>query len=637
MTSPDLPPPPPLAPPEGYVGYAPTNWGTGLRRVSGLAKADHHPARRLAIGQVITTATTPRPPTPRWSSSPTGDEDAFDDDLGAVTAGSSLTGAAQIAIIVLSIIWLYRVAANHRGPRSAVDVGAGLGDRRVVPPSAAVHHPAVDAPRVVEGGGPGRAARIAGLEAPGRFAAGVDLVPPLQHRADRPAPRSVLRSSGASATDRERPRRVLRRPRGPDHRRRRRLASSRRSPGPSSSARSPVATPQLTGEATQSMRLFVVRHVKAGDRSRWEGPDEERPASKTGRAPGRGDRRPARTRERVGADLVAVAALHPDPSSHSPTVSASRSRSTNDSPRIHHSRQSSPSSIDAPDRAVLCSHGDVIPELVEALVRRGMELTTARDWRKATLWVLEGSRRRRSPVHARRRRTAPSRLIGVFPVIGVPRAEIPDSWHSIAASTPMKKRQSSSARYASVSARRSAGGSSSRQVSPRRRAALDVAVVLGGDDREVAVRVGVGRIGVDRLGQLLARPVDGLGDERLVARLPADEQQQPAAVGQRFGVIGTQLEDLAVELHRRERVGGPEQPGFGEHRGDAVARRVAGDLLSGESVARRAGDEDAGADRHGDDRRADAEAPRTSRPGRRPAAGRARRRSRACTSAARLV
>ncbi len=31
------------------------------------------------------------------------------------------------------------------------------------------------------------------------------------------------------------------------------------------------------------MRLFVVRHVKAGDRSRWQGVDEERPASKNGR------------------------------------------------------------------------------------------------------------------------------------------------------------------------------------------------------------------------------------------------------------------------------------------------------------------------------------------------------------------
>ena len=38
--------------------------------------------------------------------------------------------------------------------------------------------------------------------------------------------------------------------------------------------------------------------------------------------------------------------------------------------------------------AVLCSHGDVIPETIQALVRRGMELQGPPDWRKATVWVL---------------------------------------------------------------------------------------------------------------------------------------------------------------------------------------------------------------------------------------------------------
>ena len=44
---------------------------------------------------------------------------------------------------------------------------------------------------------------------------------------------------------------------------------------------------------------------------------------------------------------------------------------------------------EAGDGAVLCSHGDVIPELIEALVRRGTELLTPPDWRKATIWVLD--------------------------------------------------------------------------------------------------------------------------------------------------------------------------------------------------------------------------------------------------------
>lgn len=42
----------------------------------------------------------------------------------------------------------------------------------------------------------------------------------------------------------------------------------------------------------------------------------------------------------------------------------------------------------ADECAVLCSHGDVIPDLVSALHRRGAHLTTDADWRKATVWVL---------------------------------------------------------------------------------------------------------------------------------------------------------------------------------------------------------------------------------------------------------
>jgi len=39
--------------------------------------------------------------------------------------------------------------------------------------------------------------------------------------------------------------------------------------------------------------------------------------------------------------------------------------------------------------AVLCSHGDIVPDVIHALARRGMELQTTPDWRKATIWVLK--------------------------------------------------------------------------------------------------------------------------------------------------------------------------------------------------------------------------------------------------------
>jgi 8-oxo-dGTP diphosphatase len=45
--------------------------------------------------------------------------------------------------------------------------------------------------------------------------------------------------------------------------------------------------------------------------------------------------------------------------------------------------------LEVPDHTVLCSHGDVIPETIAALCRRGMEVVGAEDWRKGCVWVLE--------------------------------------------------------------------------------------------------------------------------------------------------------------------------------------------------------------------------------------------------------
>ena len=43
---------------------------------------------------------------------------------------------------------------------------------------------------------------------------------------------------------------------------------------------------------------------------------------------------------------------------------------------------------EVPDAAVMCSHGDMIPATISALERRGMEIRTPPDWRKASVWVL---------------------------------------------------------------------------------------------------------------------------------------------------------------------------------------------------------------------------------------------------------
>ena len=143
------------------------------------------------------------------------------------------------------------------------------------------------------------------------------------------------------------------------------------------------------------MKLFVVRHVKAGDRSRWDGPDDSRPISKTGRRQAK-----ALARRLAGEN---VSALLASPSlrcvqSLEPLAKKVGLKVEEDDRLAEGSSIEDSLAVarDAPDRAVLCSHGDVIPDLIAALVRRGMELTTEPDWRKATVWVLEGTTQTRS-------------------------------------------------------------------------------------------------------------------------------------------------------------------------------------------------------------------------------------------------
>ena len=143
------------------------------------------------------------------------------------------------------------------------------------------------------------------------------------------------------------------------------------------------------------MRLFVARHVKAGERSRWDGADEERPASKNGR------RQAVALADRLEAEAVSAVISSPALrciQTVEPLADRLGIKIEIDERLAEGSRFEDALAVvrDAPDRALLCSHGDVVTDLIEALTRRGMELTTAPDWRKATLWVLDGDERDRA-------------------------------------------------------------------------------------------------------------------------------------------------------------------------------------------------------------------------------------------------
>jgi 8-oxo-dGTP diphosphatase len=143
------------------------------------------------------------------------------------------------------------------------------------------------------------------------------------------------------------------------------------------------------------LSIFVVRHAKAGSPHEWDGDDDtERPLTKPGR------RQAAALAARLGGEQVT--GLWSSPyvrcvQTIEPLAEVLGLDIVTD-PRL--AEGAALTGIlelfhDLPDGAVLCSHGDVIPDLIAALVRRGMELTTEPDWRKATIWVLEGTKQAR--------------------------------------------------------------------------------------------------------------------------------------------------------------------------------------------------------------------------------------------------
>jgi broad specificity phosphatase PhoE len=136
------------------------------------------------------------------------------------------------------------------------------------------------------------------------------------------------------------------------------------------------------------MPLYLVRHAKAGSRSAWTEDDRLRPLSDNGW-------------EQANALGQLLVRLSPSVLWASPYLRCVQTleplselcglpvvvepRIEEDSPL----EKSLAAIEDAPDNAVLCSHGDVIPDVVNGLFRRGMDMTDVpRALKKAGLFVL---------------------------------------------------------------------------------------------------------------------------------------------------------------------------------------------------------------------------------------------------------
>jgi phosphohistidine phosphatase SixA len=136
------------------------------------------------------------------------------------------------------------------------------------------------------------------------------------------------------------------------------------------------------------MAQYLVRHAKAGSRNGWVGPDEARPLTRAGR-------------EQAEA-LMRILADHPVP-----RVLSSPYRRCVDTVQPLATKLGLPvelvgilaegeSAADVvellaglPDHSVLCSHGDLVPAVVDLLASRGMAVEGEPDWRKGATWILE--------------------------------------------------------------------------------------------------------------------------------------------------------------------------------------------------------------------------------------------------------
>lgn len=137
--------------------------------------------------------------------------------------------------------------------------------------------------------------------------------------------------------------------------------------------------------------MWLVRHARAGDRARWEGRDEGRPLSASGTRQAEGL---LTTLEPHGV-RTATAVLSSDYLRCRQTVeplAAALGMAVEDCVALCEGMPAAAvlELVASCGSAVLCSHGDVIGELVLMLAGRGV-LRDAASWEKGSTWVVEAA------------------------------------------------------------------------------------------------------------------------------------------------------------------------------------------------------------------------------------------------------
>lgn len=136
------------------------------------------------------------------------------------------------------------------------------------------------------------------------------------------------------------------------------------------------------------MTIWLVRHASAGSRRAWDGPDMERPLDRRGREQASGLARllagiPAR-RVMSSPYRRCVETVEPLAGVLGVAVETSEDLSEGRDTRAKGLLERL-----GDEDAVVCSHGDVIPAVLEGLALSGVPLGPDPRWPKASTWVLE--------------------------------------------------------------------------------------------------------------------------------------------------------------------------------------------------------------------------------------------------------
>jgi phosphohistidine phosphatase SixA len=134
--------------------------------------------------------------------------------------------------------------------------------------------------------------------------------------------------------------------------------------------------------------LYLVRHAKAGSRQGWPGPDERRPLSRAGwaQAEAIADRLEAVGVTRLLSSPYVRCRQTLEPLAERLSIAIEQHTELAEGNRFE---SLLPLLDGLPAHSVLCSHGDVIPSIIDALIRRGMTVDGRADTRKASMWVIE--------------------------------------------------------------------------------------------------------------------------------------------------------------------------------------------------------------------------------------------------------